>query len=256
MTTIAIILAGGLSARVKDVTTPKQYHAIGKETLLSITMHKFLQHSMVDFIIPVIHQRHRILYNNVLQSMKKQYIYKLLPPVIGGGSRMLSSCAGVCSIKGYLESGCIAEVPDKILIHDAARPFVSCEIISSVIDALDMYDVVDVGVQITDTIKERICDGGERIRTLQRDKLYATQTPQGMHYTDVVELYTVYHDTNLFSVQSHDQEIQSCATDDVTFCMQKNGLKITVVAGDVMNFKITTQGDLKYAEYILQDIKR
>ena len=70
---------------------------------------------------------------------------------------------------------------DYVLIHDGARPLISPEIINEVIEAVKIKKAVSVMTKTTDTIKE-VDENGKIIKTLDRSKLYNTQTPQAFEY--------------------------------------------------------------------------
>jgi 2-C-methyl-D-erythritol 4-phosphate cytidylyltransferase len=130
--------------------------------------------------------------------------------------------------------------PDAVLIHDAARPFVTPELIARVLDALrpDCVAVVP-GVPVTDTLK-RIDGLPPTVRqTVDRAPLVAVQTPQAI----------------LFSLAGRAFELAAAtgfeATDDVSLIEQFNLGPIRVVDGDPRNFKITTVDDLDRARGLL-----
>ncbi len=123
-----------------------------------------------------------------------------------------------------------------VLVHDGVRPLIEPQVVSQAIRELTDCDGVVVGVPVKDTIKE--VSGGEVIRTLNRDTLWAVQTPQVFRYGT---LYSAYEKASKESFYS---------TDDSAL-VERYGGRIKMVAGSYTNLKITTPEDLKVAEMFL-----
>lgn len=143
--------------------------------------------------------------------------------IAGGDSRTASSKNGIVATPEWAEI---------VLIHDAARPFVSAEVISRVIQGVREAGASTPGIPSADTIKRIGRDG---LETLPREELVATQTPQGALREQLLSLYRV-----------NNQEF----TDDMAM-LEANGMKPKLVAGDPRNFKITTPEDLARAAAML-----
>ena len=148
--------------------------------------------------------------------------------VIGGESREDSVLNGINALK---------ENYDKVLIHDAARPLISQDVIRSVCEALVSNDSVSCGVKVKDTIKT-INEDMMVVNTLNRNALISIQTPQGVS-------------VSLFK-ESASKNTLSQFTDD-TSVVEALGAKTRIVEGDYRNIKITTPEDLKLAEMFLED---
>lgn len=138
--------------------------------------------------------------------------------VEGGDTRQESCFTGVA-----LLDSC-----DFVLIHDAARPFVSPELIDAVLDAALQSGAAGPAVPVPDTLRD--LDG----EVVDRSKLVAMQTPQACRVEDLLIAHSMYG---------------SGATDDLAL-LQKRGLKPTIIEGDPANFKITTESDLAKARGI------
>ncbi len=134
---------------------------------------------------------------------------------VGGDTRQESS-------KAALEHCKDAEI---VLIHDAARPFVSPRVISDVIKAAAEHGAAAPGIPVTDTIKLRDSEG---IRTLDRSSLIAMQTPQGARREILEEAF---------------RQADSVFTDEMAM-IEATGVSPSIVEGDTVNFKITTPEDL------------
>lgn len=217
MTTCAIILAAGKSERF-GASLPKQYMKLEGESLLQRAVRPFIEHKGIDKTIVVIRQEDVVLYEQALKQS--------LPYVIGGSTRQESA---YCGLKALVGENC-----RNVLIHDAARINTSMGLISKVIDTLAIYDAVDIGLPIYDTIKrkdETLQDSRVKCSTLDRTQLYRTQTPQGFNFSLIYDLHCAAR-----------QKSKEC-TDDISLCTDA-GIPIYVVDGEEENFKVTVQSDL------------
>jgi len=216
---IALIVAAGSSTRFGG-EIPKQYRALAGRPVLRHSVAVFAEHAAVSAICVVINPEHRALYDAATAGLK------LLPPVIGGASRQESVLNG-------LES--LAELrPQLILIHDAARPFVTAGIIDRTLAALEQAPGAVVAVPVTDTLKRGI--DGAVAATVDRSALWRAQTPQGFRYADILT--------------AHRQGKGAALTDDAAVA-EAAGLEVKLVMGADDNFKITTAEDLRRAERVL-----
>ncbi|MGI9385939.1 MAG: 2-C-methyl-D-erythritol 4-phosphate cytidylyltransferase, partial [Methyloligellaceae bacterium] len=136
--TIALILAGGRGTRLGG-DTPKQYLEIAGVSILRRTIEAFAAHPRVDAVGAVIHPDDAARYDTATDGLA------LLDPVFGGEKRQESSYNGLKNINEY--------DPEKVLIHDAARPFVDAGTIDRVLDALDQAPAAIAAIPVTDTIK-------------------------------------------------------------------------------------------------------
>jgi 2-C-methyl-D-erythritol 4-phosphate cytidylyltransferase len=126
---------------------------------------------------------------------------------------------------------------DPVLVHDAARPLVTPELIESCLAALSGADAVVAAARVTDTTKEA-GDDGVVTRTLNRSRLWAVQTPQ------------VFRREALESVLAQPDEVLAGATDDASL-VEAAGGRVRVVEAPRENVKVTTAVDLQLAELLL-----
>lgn len=246
MYNIAIIVAAGSGLRMKDATKelPKQYLSLNNGTInpsiFEISITKFLIHKNINYVIPVISQNHEEHYTNILEYLSKrctnEEYTKLLPHVYGGNTRSES----VFNALKTLASKHKISKDSNILIHDSVRPFVNDAIITNVISKLDIYDAIDVGIPLVDTIKLK---SNDKIASLNRNNVYSTQTPQGFKLHLILKLHE-----NLAKNKNYKD-----ITDDITLCLNAN-IPIYVVNGHTYNFKITLHEDLNYARFLYQNI--
>ena len=121
-----------------------------------------------------------------------------------------------------------------VLVHDAARPFISERIITDVIESVKIHGAAAAALPITDTVRygEHDCF----TKSVSREGLYAMQTPQGFKYTLLQKA---------FRLAGKSRKI----TDDVAL-MDHIGQAVHIIHGDRSNIKITTQSDWEWAQKI------
>ncbi len=218
MTTAAIIVAGGSGLRAGG-ERPKQYQRVGERAVMAHTLAAFAGHPQVDVVQPVIGTGHEALFAETCADIA------CLAPVTGGSTRQASVMAGLKALN--------ALGPDRVLIHDAARPFVSERIISDTLAALEEADGALPVLPVVDTIKR--ADGPRVAETLDRATLRAAQTPQGFRYAEICKAHEA-------AAAEADHEF----TDDASIG-EWAGLTITMVDGAVENRKLTTENDIEEA---------
>jgi 2-C-methyl-D-erythritol 4-phosphate cytidylyltransferase len=125
---------------------------------------------------------------------------------------------------------------DVVVVHDAARPLLTAELVSACLDALTDADAAIAATPVTDTIKE--CDGERVARTLDRSRLWAVQTPQ------------VFRREMLERALAQDDRVVAAATDDAAL-VEALGGRVRIVAAPPENLKVTTALDLRVAEMLL-----
>ncbi|MDA8585992.1 2-C-methyl-D-erythritol 4-phosphate cytidylyltransferase [Rhodobacteraceae bacterium] len=224
-TTAVLIVAAGRGSRAQT-DIPKQYVEIGGKPILRHTIERFLTLPEIDRVTVVIAAQDRALYAGSIHGLNDP---RITLPVIGGGTRAQSVCAGLESM--------ISTPPDRVLIHDAARPFVAQDAIRQVIKVLDVHEGTIVAIPATDAIWR--ADGGFAISPQDRSVLWHAQTPQGFRFTGIVNAHRNYH---------------GVAVDDATVA-RAAGMLVQIVPGTPQNFKITTPADMARARAYLSDIE-
>ncbi len=212
VTTIALVLAAGRGSRMQ-LDSPKQYADLCGKPVLRWSVETFLEHQHIDRVFVVYHPADRLLYENATAGLA------LPNPISGGSTRQESAKRG-------LEALAIHN-PDRVLIHDGARPFVKTSLINDLLDSLFNTNAVVPGLPIVDTLK-RVIDS-EVEETITRDNLWRIQTPQIFNYSEVLEAHRTFIDQH-FS--------------DDSAMLETAGLKVKIVEGDVENIKITQANDL------------
>ena len=218
---VAVIVAAGRGERAGQAQGPKQYRDLGGKSVLQHAINAFEKNSKITDILVVIHADDHDLYASHVEPSAK-----LLPAVNGGKTRQDSVFAGLSSLSGTHAH--------KVLVHDAARPFLSDKVINAVLDGLEKHDAVLPALAVADTLK-RADAAGKVQDTVSREHLFAAQTPQGFSYSKLMEAHQKAQDENL-----HD------FTDDSAIA-EWSGLDVTLVAGSPENTKITTVEDMEKA---------
>jgi len=224
MKVAVLIVAAGRGHRV-DADVPKQYIPLCGKAVLYHTIEAFQQVPYVDVIQTVIHPNDHDFYHKAIQDLR------LLPPVNGGTTRQQSVMRGL--------QGLGLHEPDLVLIHDAARPFITPGHIENIIVAAAEYGAVIPVLPMTDTVKQ--IDAHGIMQTLDRSTLVRAQTPQAFRFKLIFMAHRKMEGREL--------------TDDSAIA-EACGIRITTLPGDEENFKITTAQDLKKAQNIMNHMTR
>ncbi|MBO6824638.1 MAG: bifunctional 2-C-methyl-D-erythritol 4-phosphate cytidylyltransferase/2-C-methyl-D-erythritol 2,4-cyclodiphosphate synthase [Sneathiella sp.] len=212
MTTVALIVAAGSGSRT-GLDFPKQYLKLGDEMMLSKTIRAFYDHPAIDQVQVVINPNDLDLYREASRD------FRLPHWVDGGATRQKSVALGLEAIERF--------APTKVLIHDAARPFVSAELIDRCLESLEKYRAVLPALPVVDTLKS-IRDS-EVTDTLDRSKIVAAQTPQCFDYDAIIGAHRIYESQDV--------------TDDIALA-ELAGIPVHWVQGSQQNIKITTHEDI------------
>lgn len=223
----AIIAAAGEGRRL-GAALPKQLLDIGGRTILERSVAAFADHDRVDEVIVVLPA--------ALAAAPPEWLAASRPAprlrIVAGGERRQDSVANAFDR--------VAAHSDVVLVHDAARPFVSTELISRAIDAAVEHGAAIVALPARDTVKRVEAAGGHPVitGTIPRDTVYLAQTPQAFR-RDVLRAAVALGRSGVD------------ATDEAMLAEQA-GHRVHVVDGDPANVKITTSGDLEAARQRLR----
>ena len=222
MSVAVVIVAGGSGFRAGG-ELPKQYQLIGGRPMIWWTLKTFAKHPGVSHVQTVIGMGHESLFAAACGGLN------IALPVIGGTTRQDSCRIGIAA--------CVGTGVQKVLIHDAARPFVSADLISHIIAELDRSEGVVPGLPVADTMK--FAPGGLVEHTVDRHGLWSVQTPQGFGLQAILAAHSRALEQKL-----HD------LTDDAAIA-EKFGIKVRVIAGRSENRKLTTAEDIREADQFL-----
>ncbi len=216
-----VVVAAGRGERLGG-DVPKQFRAIAGVPMLLRALRPFTSHADVAHVVVVLPATDAASPPHWL----KPHLGEALGVVAGGAERMDSVAAGLAA----LPVSCSV-----VLIHDAARPFVSTAIIDRVIEAARAGTAVLPAIPVSDTLKETdAADPGFVLRTISRERLWRAQTPQGFPRQVLEQAHAGARRTALR------------ATDDAAL-VEAQGGEVRLVAGDDRNIKITTAEDLALA---------
>ncbi len=211
-----LVVAAGRGSRFGG-PLPKQYCDLAGQPVLRRTVDAFLAHPGVSGVRVMIHPDDRALYDAAVGDLD------LPAPVHGGATRQASVLNGLEAIAGL--------APDRVLIHDAARPLISAGAIDRLIASLDDHVAAIAAVPVRDTVKR--AEGTRIADTVDRTHLWRAQTPQAFRFDDILAAHRAAAGQDL--------------TDDAAVA-ERAGHAVELVMGDEDNFKITTAEDLARAE--------
>jgi 2-C-methyl-D-erythritol 4-phosphate cytidylyltransferase / 2-C-methyl-D-erythritol 2,4-cyclodiphosphate synthase len=220
-TIAAVIVAAGRGERA-GANIPKQYRPIGGEPMIRATLRAFLAHPCIDFVQPVINPNDQDAYRHAIAGLKD-----LLPPAPGGATRQASVRAGLEALA--------SRRPGLVLIHDAARPFVSSTLIDRAISTGRTSGAAVPAIPLADTVKA-IDDSAMVTETLDRGRLRMVQTPQAFAFNLILEAHRRAATARRDSF-----------TDDAALA-EWAGQRVSVFEGEADNLKVTTNADFARAE--------
>ena len=220
----AIVLAAGKGLRLKS-KVPKPLIEINSKPIIIYSLNTLSECDDIKDIIVVTNNNN----SGSIKSKIGKYGIRKVKSIILGGLRRQDSV--------YNALKAIDERADLVLVHDAARPFITKEIISSVIKAAKRYRVAIAGVPVKATIKQ-----ATRLHTVKntliRDNLWEIQTPQVFKKAIILRAYEEYKKISVY---------------DDAGLVEKLGVKAKIVMGSYLNIKITTSEDLVLAEAIAKN---
>ena len=227
--TYALIPAAGRAARFSSsgqAGANKVYAPLAGRPLLRWTIEAFASHPAIDGIVVVAGAAEVAFCQKALNG-----IDKLLAIVSGGGTRQESVAMGLFALGGA--------AADLVLVHDGARPLVSADVITRCIDGARDFGNAVAALPVADTLKA--VDEWQTIkRTVDREGLWAVQTPQAFRVATLYEAHTAARD------------IGWTGTDEASLVEKFNADSVHLVFGDPRNFKVTRPDDLWLAEAVLQ----
>ena len=204
----AIILSGGIGTRMHMGDFPKQYYKVKGRMILEYTLDAFEKSGSVDEIIIVMAPAWQEQLEEELRAKYKK-------------------------LRGFAEPGAIPESEtDKVIIHDGVRPLVSCELIDACFDAIGEYEACLPVIPAADTIY--FSEDGKGVdKLLDRSKLFMGQSP---------ETFWLHQYYKIHEGKSHEFLMSMRGTTEIAYVA---GMKICMIPGDPINFKITHPADLQ-----------
>lgn len=220
MTNAALIVAAGRGTRAGG-TIPKQYQKLGGKPLLRYSLDACLSHPEIDQVLAVIHSQDAAAYQAAITGLQGHP--KLRPPCQGGATRQESVRLGLEALS--------AGDPAKVLIHDAARPFLRQDRISALLATLANTSGAILAIPVVDTLKQE--REGRLLAGPDRQQLWRAQTPQAFRFPEILS--------------AHRRAAGQDLTDDAAVA-ERAGMDVRVVQGAEENFKVTGSEDFQRAE--------
>jgi 2-C-methyl-D-erythritol 4-phosphate cytidylyltransferase len=214
-----VIVGGGKSSRFNG---DKIFYKVFDFPLIYYSVFPFLKCKLVDKIVVVLN-REKIHEGKLIFKD----FDKVIEIVEGGEERKYSVLNGLLSLKK------IGNI-DKVLIHDGARPNIKIELIEKIVSEIEEEACVIPVVPVIESLK--YIQNKNFIKTLEREKIFITQTPQGFPFNKLLYLLKKHINEKLY---------------DDSMVFEKEGLLIKIVDGDIDNIKVTYKSDiLKVADFI------
>ncbi|HMG48401.1 MAG TPA: bifunctional 2-C-methyl-D-erythritol 4-phosphate cytidylyltransferase/2-C-methyl-D-erythritol 2,4-cyclodiphosphate synthase [Allosphingosinicella sp.] len=210
--TVALVVAAGSGSRVGG-ETPKQFRPIAGRSLLAHAVDR-LDHPRIDAVQIVIGEGQEVAYRAAIGDRP------LPDPILGGATRRQSVANGLAGLASA----------ERVLIHDAARPFLPAAVVDRLLDALAANDGAVPALPVIDTL---VRADGEKV---PREDLMRVQTPQAFHLEAIRRAHAAWSGGE--------------ATDDAEIA-RAAGLQVAIVAGDPALEKLTYEADFLRAEAAL-----
>lgn len=224
----AIIVAGGMGQRMGTVV-PKQFLQLGKKPIIAWSIETFAASPLIDKIIIVIHPD----YKQQLEDVIHTYFPDTDIIITHGGQTRQESCFNGLQAYDFASD-------DIVLIHDAARPFITDDMIKQCIEIAVLYGACGIYAPVKETIAQ--VNDSTVTHILPRETLYAAQTPQCFRYSIIMDAHQKARERNMTN-----------ATDDVSLALLA-GYTVKAITGDFYtNIKITTNEDMELAKLLIKE---
>lgn len=217
----ALILAGGIGSRIKELDIPKQYYKIGNKMIISYVLQTFEKCSDIDIIC--------VVANEQWHSSIGDYIFAK-----PGISRQHSIYNGMQALEQY--------APQWVVIHDAVRPCITSNDVNYIIKSALAYDGATPTLPVNETIYYSF-NGKTIASTLARDQIFVGQTPECYNFAKYLAAHEQYY------------EMLADFRGSSTIAVNA-GMKIARANGNIKNFKITNNTDLeRFREFMEKEEK-
>ncbi len=223
-----VLVAGGAGVRAGP-GEPKQFRPIDGVPMLLRALRPFAAHPQVDCVVIALPAGYVTRPPEWLSTLPGERVHL----VAGGATRAESVIVGLEALPSRITV---------VLVHDAARPFVSRATIDAVIAAARTGVGAVAAVPMGDTVKD-VDDDGRVARTVPRARLWRAQTPQGFPLTMLLAAYSGIVDAR-----------DRLATDDAELC-ERAALPVEVVADSPGNVKVTTAEDFRIADAMARALR-
>ena len=214
-----IITAAGTSSRMGS-GTKKEFLTLKNQSVLYLSLKPFIDSKLFSYYVIVLPKEEIEKGRNVLSSIEANSNFLYVP---GGSTRQESVYKGLLELE--------KEVPDIVLIHDGARPWITKKVIKDVYNLASIRGAAIPVVPSVNAMKS-VDSSGIIITNLKREFTVAAQTPQGFNYTRILSSHKKAQSDNLIYI------------DDAEIYGKYEG-EVTSISGDIANKKITYQSDME-----------
>lgn len=224
----AIILAGGVGTRL-GADRPKQFLTVKDKPIIAYCLETFQNHPMIDAVVIVADPAWR---DYVSEWLEKCGITKFRSYADPGKTRQHSIYNGLKAAAVFTRQD------DAVIIHDAARPMTSDQIITDCINGAYEMDGAMPVITVKDTVYQS-SDGKSIEKLLKRSELFAGQAPEAFNFGKYYSIHNLVLD---------DEITTTAGSSEIAY---RHGMKIKLVQGSENNFKITTKEDLQAFELLM-----
>ena len=229
MKTVAIVPAAGTGKRMEGGIY-KQYLTLEGVPILVHALRKFEEAPSIDAVFLIVPTGDvDVIRRDMVDVHDLKKVRKVLP---GGRERQDSVRAGIDALPGETEV---------VVIHDGVRPFVTVDLIRASVEGAREFGAVSLGVPVKDTVKS-VEIGGWVEHTMERTKLWLTQTPQAFRREIIEGAYRRAFTEGFYG------------TDDASL-VERMGVRVRMLPGIYENIKITTPGDLALGAILVKSRK-
>ena len=221
---VALILSGGTGSRFGG-DIPKQYMKVNNKMIIAYCLETILAHNQIDAVQIVAEEEWQDQIEECMMNMKNSFKFRGFSKP--GENRQLSILNGFEDIGWYL-----SDENEVVLVHDAARPLLSEELITNCLSEIEGHDGVMPVIPMKDTVYLS-SDGYSIDSLLNRKKIFAGQAPESFRFAKYLEANEKLLPEKIMNMNG--------STEPAILA----GMHIKMIAGDENNYKITTEADLK-----------
>jgi len=227
---IAVLLMAGSGHRLQS-EEPKQFMKVQGLPLFAYALSTLHHHKDIDHLVLVVHPQYLL---EVRSYCENHYYGKPIDYIVGGSTRQASVYCALLHMSRFAQSN------DIVLIHDAARPLVSMNIISDNIDGAKQLGAVTTAWPNRDTLI-RVDEDRRLLEVLERTAIYQVQTPQTFTYELLYHAHQKALDSKQFDLSDDAQMVQALPH------------SVHIVNGSSLNFKVTDPSDMELLQSTIQN---
>jgi 2-C-methyl-D-erythritol 4-phosphate cytidylyltransferase len=223
-----VVLAAGKGTRMR-LGTNKMFQKIKSIPILYRTLFRLNELSIIRRIVVVIQEGERSEFDAMIQNYG---VLHKIEAVINGGTKRHDSVRKGLS---YIHQNPLSEI---VMTHDGARPFFTVQMIKRLAEKSRDKSIVIPVLGVNETVRQKDSHGVTQI--IDRDRLFLTQTPQALKIDDILGCF----------LSENPKKVNF--TDEAGY-FEHLGLAVSMVDGEKWNIKITTEEDLKWSEFLLEN---